>query len=346
MTKIARALPRPGRLIPALAMFSLVSAACSKDASSVVAPSVDTPAADPAPLIASFSSSIAGASFWADPSSNAARTSAAWRTTRPADAAQMDKVAMQGMARWIGNWNTNVQGDVNAAVTTMTSAGALPVFVAYNIPQRDCGGLSGGNLTTAQNYKPWITAFANGIGARRAVVILEPDALAGMDCLSASDQSLRLSLLTFAVQTFAAKGNISVYLDAGNPHWKSARTIATRLVKAGVAQAAGFSLNVSNFYTTADNIAYGAQVSAGVGGKHYVIDTGRNGLGPTADAQWCNPAGRALGERPTTATGNALVDAYLWIKTPGESDGACNGNPASGAWMPEYALGLAQRASY
>jgi endoglucanase len=74
------------------------------------------------------------------------------------------------------------------------------------------------------------------------------------------------------------------------------------------------------------------------------VDTGRNGLGP--HGEWCNPPGRALGERPTTATGHALADAFLWVKSPGESDGPCNGSARSGEWMPEYALGLAQRAAY
>ena len=164
-----------------------------------------------------------------------------------------------------------------------------------------------------------------------------------MDCLSPTDQQVRLDLLKYAVQTFAAKGSIAVYLDAGHPHWKSATTIAQRLLGAGIASAQGFSLNVSNFYYISDNVSYGTQVSSLVGGKHFVVDTGRNGLGPTIDAQWCNPAGRAIGARPTTATGNALVDAFLWIKTPGESDGSCNGAPSAGTWMPEYALGLAQR---
>jgi endoglucanase len=148
------------------------------------------------------------------------------------------------------------------------------------------------------------------------------------------------------VQTLRATGSVAVYLDAGNPRWKSAATMADRLTRAGVAGAQGFALNVSNFFATSENVSYGAQLSALVGGKHYVIDTSRNGLGPTADAQWCNPAGRALGERPTTQTGVPLVDAFLWIKSPGDSDGACDGAPAAGAWMPEYALGLAQRAAY
>lgn len=62
---------------------------------------------------------------------------------------------------------------------------------------------------------------------------------------------------------------------------------------------------------------------------HYVIDTSGNGQGPwTAPAGvysnpevWCNPPDRGAGLRPTTDTGYALIDAYLWMKVPGESDG-------------------------
>jgi endoglucanase len=102
--------------------------------------------------------------------------------------------------------------------------------------------------------------------------------------------------------------------------------------------------------------------------KHFVIDTSRNGQGhwtPTEsypDAQdWCNPPGRGLGLRPTADTGNALVDAYLWVKIPGESDGECTRglgqagtmvdpewgliDPAAGQWFPEMALELAQNAN-
>jgi endoglucanase len=172
---------------------------------------------------------------------------------------------------------------------------------------------------------------------------LEPDALAAMDCLSAADQRTRVDLLRYAVDALTADPNAKVYLDAGNPTWQPASTMASRLTDVGLSRVAGFSLNVSNFFFDADNVSYGSKISALTGGKHFIIDSGRNGLGPTSDLQWCNPDGRAIGRRPTTSTGNALVDAYLWVKTPGESDGACNGAPAAGKWMPEYALGLAAR---
>jgi len=80
---------------------------------------------------------------------------------------------------------------------------------------------------------------------------------------------------------------------------------------------------------------------------HFVIDTSRNGQGPWAppegvypDAQdWCNPPGRGLGLRPTTDTGNPLVDAYLWVKIPGESDGECaRGLGPTGTVDPEWGI--------
>ena len=329
-------------------------AACTADSSTAPDASPDAdPAAKKAPVSTptpapstDVPSLLPGTMLWVNPSSHAQQTADAWRISRPDDAAQMDKIAAQPMAKWFGNWNADIRADVDAAVTTMTSGGAMPVLVAYNIPQRDCGGLSGNNSTTADAYRSWIAAFANGIGARRATVIVEPDALAGMDCLSSTDQQMRVDLLSYAVRTLRAQGSVAVYLDAGNPKWHSATTMATRLTNAGVALAQGFALNVSNFFTTSDNVSYGQQIAGLTGGKHFIIDTSRNGLGPTADNQWCNPDGRAIGDRPTTSTGVASVDAFLWVKTPGESDGACNGAPAAGSWMPEYALGLAQRASY
>jgi endoglucanase len=98
---------------------------------------------------------------------------------------------------------------------------------------------------------------------------------------------------------------------------------------------------------------------------HFVIDTSRNGQGPwdasasglATPEDWCNPPDRGLGLRPTTDTGSELVDAYLWIKVPGESDGRCfRGtvgpedpvrdmvDPPAGAWFPEMAAELIENA--
>ncbi len=253
-------------------------------------------------------------------------------------------LASQPVATWFGDWNSNIQNDAHSLVAN--AGGKNAVMVAYDIPGRDCGGYSSGG-TSQSNYINWIRSLASGIGSSPATVILEPDALANITCLSSGDQSTRYSLLSQAVQILKQNGNTKVYLDAGHSGWNDPSVMAGRLAAANIAQADGFSLNVSNFDGTASEASYGSQISAALQQKigktsHFIIDTSRNGNGSNGD--WCNPSGRAIGQAPTTSTGNALVDAYLWVKTPGESDGYCNGGPSAGTWWQQYAQGLAQNA--
>jgi endoglucanase len=79
-----------------------------------------------------------------------------------------------------------------------------------------------------------------------------------------------------------------------------------------------------------------------VGNAHFVIDTSRNGTGYAPEYEWCNPPGRKIGTFPTTDTGDPLIDAFLWLKRPGESDGACNGGPKAGVFWTERAIELAK----
>ncbi|HEX9936154.1 MAG TPA: glycoside hydrolase family 6 protein [Longimicrobium sp.] len=286
---------------------------------------------------------FAGRRLYVDPASPARRQADAWARSRPRDAALLRLIAEQPQAIWIGDWARDVRREVDNRVTEISRAGALPVFVVYNIPHRDCGLHSAGGARSGDDYRRWIIAFSQGLRRRPAVVILEPDGLPSLDCLPARFQDERYVLLREAVQTLRA-GGASVYIDAGNANWKQPPVIADRLRKAGIELANGFALNVSNFHAEQVNVAYGERVSRLVGGKHFVIDTSRNGRGTAVVREWCNARNQALGRAPTTRTGHALVDAYLWVKTPGESDGTCNGGPRAGAWWPDYALELSQAA--
>jgi endoglucanase len=287
-----------------------------------------------------------GRHLYVDPHSSAARATAGLRQSNPHQAAEIRKIADQPQAYWFGDWNSTatVQQTVADRTRTIRRARAMPLFVVYDIPLRDCGGYSGGGAASAASYRTWIRHFAAGLGAGPAAVIVEPDAVAGLDCLTPTQQSVRYALLRYAVRTLTTRPKTAVYLDAGHSGWQPAAVIAGRLRKADVAAARGFSLNVSNFDSTGVERSYGHQVSSAVGGKPFVVDTSRNGAGSNGD--WCNPPGRALGHRPTAVTQDDAVDAYLWIKEPGESDGTCNGGPPAGQWWTGYALGLAQRASY
>jgi len=73
--------------------------------------------------------------------------------------------------------------------------------------------------------------------------------------------------------------------------------------------------------------------------KKFIIDTGRNGVpGARQDcANWCNARDTGLGQYPTTETGYPMIDAYLWLKTPGESDGCTEVLP-DGKRCPRFDL--------
>ena len=303
---------------------------------------VAVPEAEPVPVEAAAESvdpsgdPLAGDTLYG-PNPGAAQAAVGLQGSRPADAALLAQMAEVPTAVWLGSWIGDVTATVRQRVAEAQAAGGVPVFVTYNVPNLDCGGYSsGGGAQSASGYEAWVRAVAAGIGDAEAVVIVEPDTLA----LLCGDGAERLRMLQSAVRVLEANPGTHTYLDGGHSNWVDAATMAQRLRSAGVDEADGFALNVSNFETTANNGAYGTSLSGLLGGAHFVVDTSRNGNGPGDD--WCNPAGRRLGEATTTSTGRALVDAFIWVKIPGESDGTCNGGPSAGQFWGDYALGLAR----
>lgn len=334
-----------------------------------------------------------------------------------ADAALIKAMIDTPQAVWFtGGTPNDVEQDVRATVKRAGAKGEVPVLVAYDVPGRDCSQYSAGGAPTGDAYKAWIDGFAAGLGTSEAVVILEPDGLALLptDC-GQPDTYGRVALIADAAHALASDPNAAVYLDAGHSAWHSVGDMAARLVAAGVQDAAGFFLNVSNYQPTNHETKFGTWISQCIafannpeeGGwrlghydwcasqyypanpgdfstwhlsdewyaanlghavptTHFVIDTSRNGQGawtppaahPAGDAQdWCNPPDRGLGERPTATTRVPLLDAYLWVKIPGQSDGQCfrwtSGpldpvrgmeDPPAGQWFPQMALELAQNA--
>lgn len=278
--------------------------------------------------------------LYIDPNSHATEQISVWGDTEVDNSARLERIANQPTGHWFGNWNSAVRHDVHDLVSAAHDTGKAPVLVLYNIPYRDCGSYSAGGSDSAEGYKTFVHKFAKGIGNAPAIVIVEPDALGVVDCLSPEQKQERFNLLSYAVKKIKKQPHAIVYIDAGHSNWVKAKTMAKRLKKSGIASADGFALNVSNFYTTEDNTTYGARISKRTHHSHFVIDTSRNGNGPSVPYEWCNPSGVALGTNPTTDTGVKHLDALLWIKPPGESDGTCNGGPSAGTWWLEYALDL------
>jgi endoglucanase len=286
---------------------------------------------------------LRGKRLYVNPDTPARKQADAWQRSRPQDAEMMRLIAEQPQAIWLGEWVRDVRAEADGILSRSAAARAVPVLVVYNIPYRDCGLHSRGGAGGGDDYRRWILDLARGLHGRPSVVILEPDGIAAIDCLPARLRDERYVLLREAADVLT-KAGASVYVDAGNANWQQPGDMANRLRSAGIALADGFSLNVSNFHSTGANVGYGDRLSRLVGGKHYVIDTSRNGRGAPVEREWCNAPNQALGRAPTTETGLPLVDAYLWVKTPGQSDGTCNGGPRAGDWWPEYALGLGRTA--
>lgn len=380
----------------------------------------------------------ANTKFYVDPGSEAAHQAVTDLLHHDfAAAITMAKLASWPEAVWFTKGTPGqVRGQVSTLVRRAAAQRAVPVLVAYNIPLRDCSQYSAGGAQSDADYQAWIAALAKGLGNSKALVILEPDALANLpsDCSATSDptgaiSAARVANIRYAIGVLEAQPGTSVYLDAGHSQWHSVGDMAARLVQAGVAQTQGFFLNVSNFQPTSQVNEYGTWISKciwfatqgpawaaghtdycasqyysgaapnnGLPGNavsptdpstwhwtdawfdqnvgtppaaqlaHFVVDTSRNGRGAwtpaagkyTGDPQtWCNPPSRGVGVRPTADTGVALVDAYLYVKTIGESDGQCNRgiaggtidpeygsvDPAAGVWWPAQALTLAKNAS-
>ncbi|MDX1884751.1 glycoside hydrolase family 6 protein [Mycolicibacterium sp. 120270] len=299
-----------------------------------------TPAAPaPAVRLTADGNPLAGLPYYVNPKSKAKMAADGLDPRSP----ELDSIANTPTAYWMDNLSTP---SVDAKyIADAQAAGTMPILALYGIPHRDCGSYAAGGFGSADAYRGWIDGVAAAIGGGPAAVILEPDALAMADCLSGDQRQERFDLISYAVDRLTANPGTAVYVDAGHSRWVAADEMANRLNQVGVAKARGFSLNTANFFTTEESMGYGDAISGMTGGKPYVIDTSRNGAGPAdGEMYWCNPSGRALGAAPTTDTGNGNVDAFLWVKRPGESDGSCNGGPGAGRFVNDYAIELVHNA--
>jgi endoglucanase len=306
------------------------------------------------PAAPTGSNPLSGASFFVDPESEAAHAA----QSDPA----LDVIARQpGTARF-GKFSFGSNGvpDIQTAVSrylaraSVESPGSVPLLATYRIVHGLCGHASDSPADVA-SYESFINGFAAGIGSYRAVLFLEMDSLITMPCLSKHGQAVREAELRYAIDTLSANcPHLVVYLDAGAADALHARDAARFLRASGVGKIQGFFLNATHFDWTLNEIHYGEQISRMTGGKHFVVNTGENGLGPQRPGDivhqgmevLCNPRA-GLGPLPTASTGYRNVDMFAWTSNPGESGGRCGaGAPGTGIYWPAYAKSLVQNADF
>lgn len=252
------------------------------------------------------------------------------------------------MAFWYGERNGKGScGTVHKSISRLLkrSLPNLPVFVIYNLPNRDMGHYSKGGSNDEKNYMVFLESFCKAIGDLDPIIIYEPDALPHSTLMKKRQASVRHKLMQRGLDYITHNCNARVYVDLGHSNWLEPEVAGKLLNSVSNDKVRGFSCNVSNFRSTKESMTWALRVSEYASNKRFVIDTSRNGNGPYGN-DWCNPPGRALGEPPTTKTGEDLCDAFLWIKVPGESDGKANGGPRAGRFWPAYADELVENTDW
>nr|ATQ35966.1 cellobiohydrolase [Talaromyces piceae] len=247
--------------------------------------------------------------------------------------------------------------------------------------------IADGGVEKYKTYIDNIAAQISNYSDVNTILVIEPDSLANMvtnlnvsKCANA--QSAYYECVNYAV-TKLNLDNVSMYIDAGHAGWlgwEANLTPAAQLFGQVYANASspaalrGLATNVANYnawtisscpsYTQGDSNcdeekyinALGPLLSNEGWDAHFIVDTSRNGVQPTkqqAWGDWCNVVGTGFGVRPTSETGSDLVDAFVWVKPGGESDGTSDSSssrydahcgysdalqpaPEAGTWFQAY----------
>ncbi|GAQ46532.1 hypothetical protein AtubIFM56815_005896 [Aspergillus tubingensis] len=250
-----------------------------------------------------------------------------------------------------------------------------------------------------EHYKAYIDSIREVLvqySDVHTLLVIEPDSLANLvtnlnvaKCANA--ESAYLECTNYALSQLNLP-NVAMYLDAGHAGWlgwpanqQPAADLFASVYKNASSPAAvrGLATNVANYnawtisscpsYTQGNSVCDEQQYINAIAplleaqgfDAHFIVDTGRNGKQPTGQqawGDWCNVINTGFGVRPTTSTGDALVDAFVWVKPGGESDGTSDSSatrydahcgysdalqpaPEAGTWFQAYFVQLLTNAN-
>jgi endoglucanase len=232
--------------------------------------------------------------------------------------------------------------------------GSIPVFTTYFLHPAVGGCATRSQLSAAgPDFRNRVDAMAAATGNRPAVFLLEIDGVGSSRCMQTTGAlSIWEADLKYEATKIASLAHTVVYLEGGYSDGNPPGYTAKVLNASGVRSIRGFFTNDTHINWTIDEIHWAEKVSAKTGGAHFIVNTAQNGNGPlrphnrvkNGNEVLCNPPGRAMGPPPTTTTGFAHADAFLWTGPPGNSSGSCNGGTASGTFWAARGIELASRA--
>jgi len=289
--------------------------------------------------------------------------------------AKAEKVKSVPTAVWL-SW----EGATGEVAQHLKAAGSKTVvFILYMIPTRDCNSnASAGGSSSLETYKGYVNNISNTIRQypnSKVVMVVEPDTLGNLVTGNSEScknvHSLHKNAISYAVDVFGSMSNVSVYLDAAHGKWlgdstdKVAAVVKEILSNAPKGKIRGLSTNVSNYQSVASEYQYHQKLASslsavGIPNMKFIVDTGRNGVAVNSGT-WCNLIGTGFGERPKGNPNPSmpLLDAYMWLKTPGEADGSATGSradpvcassdslqgaPEAGQWFHDYFAQLLKNA--
>lgn len=270
----------------------------------------------------------------------------------------IDLVRQQAIATWYTDRESaeSCANKVKDLVATC-DADTRVTLVVYGLPNKDCeaGYSASGINKNANDYKKWVQQLADGVGTRKALYVLEPDAvglLAAGGCGVANGYADNVKA---ALEILATNPNADIYMDVG--YWalmsdaEAAAIAKTVKELAAGGRLKGIALNTSNYRSNEQISVLCAtfQKAYGDNSLHCIADTSRNYNTAPPSAEWCNAKFGGVGHPPTADTGIENLDYYIWIKPAGESDGACDGadhtndamvGPAAGAFFKDHFVEL------
>ncbi|RPA90413.1 cellulase [Choiromyces venosus 120613-1] len=218
-------------------------------------------------------------------------------------------------------------------------------LVVSDLPHRDCAALaSNGELSIADGglarYKTeYIDAYRTELLEYpnvNVVLVIEPDSLPNLvtnigvaKCAGAA--GVYKEATQYALRQLNLP-NVAMYMDAGHGGWLGwdANLLPGTQIFIDTYKAAGspsrvraLAINVANYNSVNGPAEFPSDLCSIDGFPAHFTQGLRAEWG-----DWCNVLGASFGTRPTTTTGSDLIDAFVWIKPGGESDGTSDTSSA------------------
>ena len=270
--------------------------------------------------------------LFVDANGEAARAAATLSSQgRTAEASAARTIAQQSVATWLGGWFTDAQlvQKIDATVAAAEKKGTTPVFVTYNIPNRDCGSHSAGGCRRQRGLPPLEPA-------RHPAPRRPPRRRDRRTRRSRPDQQLPDADERTRGDHRRGRGDARGRRGAGLHRRRQLQLGAAAdhgRTPQGRGRGPGPGLRDQRLELLPGRVRAGVRREGVAGYRRRALRDRHVAQRSRLEGHVVQRPRRRPGSVPPVPTGSTKLDALLWIKTPGASDGrATRGpRPASGS---------------